>query len=471
MRLNDLLLLTAFVVFATADADSADIKQPLLLPSATSSRMLPIDQNDSVARRFLRTDKTDHEDGDATHDEERGVGIVQSELESLLKVPSHVESMARQAIKGSSILNMLDKLSLKVRYKYWLLKGKTPEEVKKLLGLHFVSDMKTHPNYQDWFGYEKVYNKKHKPVRYVCQNAKRPCPLLAIAKVLVLVLVLLLLLLLLLLLWGPLTLEGVVEAPGFVSAQNIMRRLHCRLQDTNRSKKTPKDVTELLPTLNIFKRKLKAITMVTAYDDPSVRPIGHGGARMTLEAITHHTQAVKRGASRPLVITNMPFGKVGRITVEAPKNAQHLVKEEGAGCVQVEGPSERGKERAETTTTIVDGGIAVAGHIGLRSQHTSAVEGFRAQGRTEQYMDSNYYIDAQAKAQTKPQQTSVSAATRSVNDYYVTPTPAPTKPIVYMAPTSSDNHRLGAQTLFVTSVLSSFEAGSLPWKQTRTKSK
>ncbi|KAL4146417.1 hypothetical protein PRNP1_012281 [Phytophthora ramorum] len=217
MHLYDLLLLTAFVVYATADADSADIKQPLLLPSATSSRLLPIDQNDSVARRFLRTDKTDHEDGDATHDEERGVGIVQSELESLLKVPSHVESMARQAIKGSSILNMLDKLSLKVRYKYWLLKGKTPEEVKKLLGLHFVSDMKTHPNYQDWFGYEKVYNKKHK-------NAKRPCPLPAIAKVL----------LLLLLLWGPLTLEGVVEAPGFVSAQNIMRRLHCRLQDTNR---------------------------------------------------------------------------------------------------------------------------------------------------------------------------------------------------------------------------------------------
>ncbi|KAH7460276.1 3-methyl-2-oxobutanoate hydroxymethyltransferase [Phytophthora ramorum] len=103
---------------------------------------------------------------------------------------------------------------------------------------------------------------------------------------------------------------------------------------------------------------------------------------MTLEAITHHTQAVKRGASRPLVITNMPFGRCEGSPCEAPKNAQHLVKEGGAGCVQVEGPSERGKERAETTTTIVDGGIAVAGHIGLRSQHTSAVEGFRAQGRT-----------------------------------------------------------------------------------------
>ncbi|KAL4114354.1 hypothetical protein PRIC2_014676 [Phytophthora ramorum] len=100
------------------------------------------------------------------------------------------------------------------------------------------------------------------------------------------------------------------------------------------------------------------------------RPIGHGGAGMTLEAMIHHTQAVKRGASRPLVITNTPFGRCEGSPCEAPKNAQHLVKEGGAGCVQVEGPSEGGKERAETTTTIVDGGIAVAGHIGLRSQHT-----------------------------------------------------------------------------------------------------
>ncbi|KAL4085929.1 hypothetical protein PRIC1_014553 [Phytophthora ramorum] len=124
--------------------------------------------------------------------------------------------------------------------------------------------------------------------------------------------------------------------------------------------------------------------MVTAYDDPSVVHVDLAGLDILLarDPLGMVAQAVKRGASRPLVITNMPFGRCEGSPCEAPKNAQHLVKEGGAGCVQVEGPSERGKERAETTTTIVDGGIAVAGHIGLRSQHTSAVEGFRAQGRT-----------------------------------------------------------------------------------------
>lgn len=58
-----------------------------------------------------------------------------------------------------------------------------------------------------------------KPVSYVCQNVNGPCPLLAIANVL--------------LLRGQLTLEGLVEAPGFVSARDLMRLVHRRLLDTN----------------------------------------------------------------------------------------------------------------------------------------------------------------------------------------------------------------------------------------------
>ncbi|KAL4165982.1 hypothetical protein KRP22_014688 [Phytophthora ramorum] len=54
------------------------------------------------------------------------------------------------------------------------------------------------------------------------------------------------------------------------------------------------------------------------------------------------------------------------------------LSEGGADCVQVDG----GKERAETITFIADGGIAVIGHMGLRPQHTTALGGFRAQGRT-----------------------------------------------------------------------------------------
>ncbi|KAF1789664.1 Pyruvate/Phosphoenolpyruvate kinase-like domain [Phytophthora cactorum] len=174
--------------------------------------------------------------------------------------------------------------------------------------------------------------------------------------------------------------------------------------------------------IGIFKRKKKPITMVTAYDYPSAVHVDLAGfdillvgtrwewwswwnsrkgmdttLPVTLDDMIHHTQAVKRGATRPLVITDMPFGTCEGTPFEALKNAQRLMKEGakrfategGADCVKIEG----GKERAETSTraalvycdtvkTIVDGGIAVMGHIGLRPQHISVLGGFRAQGRT-----------------------------------------------------------------------------------------
>ncbi|KAF1789377.1 Pyruvate/Phosphoenolpyruvate kinase-like domain [Phytophthora cactorum] len=149
--------------------------------------------------------------------------------------------------------------------------------------------------------------------------------------------------------------------------------------------------------IGIFKRKKKPITMVTAYDYPSAVHGMDTTLPVTLDDMIHHTQAVKRGATRPLVITDMPFGTCEGTPFEALKNAQRLMKEGakrfategGADCVKIEG----GKERAETSTraalvycdtvkTIVDGGIAVMGHIGLRPQHISVLGGFRAQGRT-----------------------------------------------------------------------------------------
>ncbi|CAH0480135.1 unnamed protein product [Peronospora belbahrii] len=150
--------------------------------------------------------------------------------------------------------------------------------------------------------------------------------------------------------------------------------------------------------MGIFKRKKKPITMVTAYDYPSAVHVDLAGfdvllvgdslgmvelgmdttIPVTLQDMIHHTQAVKRGANRPLVVTDMPFGTCEGAPFEALKNAQCLMKEGGADCVKIEG----GKERVETIKTIVDGGIAVMGHIGLRPQHISVLGGFRAQGRT-----------------------------------------------------------------------------------------
>lgn len=85
-----------------------------------------------------------------------------------------------------------------------------------------------------------------------------------------------------------------------------------------------------------------------------------------------------RGAKRPLIVCDMPFGSCEGDRYEALRNAQRMLKEGGAGAVKLEG----GKERANTVRTLVDGGIAVFGHVGLTPQHISVLGGFRAQGRT-----------------------------------------------------------------------------------------
>ncbi|KAL4103092.1 hypothetical protein PRIC1_006839 [Phytophthora ramorum] len=71
--------------------------------------------------------------------------------------------------------------------------------------------------------------------------------------------------------------------------------------------------------------------MATTYDYPTVVRVDLVGLDIlldmdttlpvTLEDMIHHTQSVKRGANRPLVITNTPFGPCEGSPYEAPKNA------------------------------------------------------------------------------------------------------------------------------------------------------
>jgi 3-methyl-2-oxobutanoate hydroxymethyltransferase len=87
---------------------------------------------------------------------------------------------------------------------------------------------------------------------------------------------------------------------------------------------------------------------------------------------------VTRGARRPLVIADMPFGSFQVSDADAITNAIRFVKEAGADAVKLEGAGPS-LSRAQA---IVGAGVPVMGHIGLTPQSATALGGFRAQGRT-----------------------------------------------------------------------------------------
>lgn len=105
---------------------------------------------------------------------------------------------------------------------------------------------------------------------------------------------------------------------------------------------------------------------------PSTVPIG-------LAEMLLFCGAVSRGAKRAMVVGDMPFGSYQAGPGTAVENAVRLIK---AGCdaVKLEG----GTEMAGTIKAIVDAGIPVMGHIGLKPQTAALWEGYRVQGRTAQ---------------------------------------------------------------------------------------
>ncbi len=96
---------------------------------------------------------------------------------------------------------------------------------------------------------------------------------------------------------------------------------------------------------------------------------------VTLEETIHHTRAVARGASRALVVADMPFLTYQVSVPEAVRNAGRLMQEGRAAAVKLEG----GRAVLEVTERLVDVGIPVMGHLGLLPQSVHQLGGFRRQ--------------------------------------------------------------------------------------------
>ncbi len=101
---------------------------------------------------------------------------------------------------------------------------------------------------------------------------------------------------------------------------------------------------------------------------------------VTVELMIQHGAAVVRGSKTALVVVDMPFGSYQESKEQAYANCARVLAATGAQAVKLEG----GIEIADTIKHLVDLGIPVLGHIGMKPQYHNVYGGFKAQGKTEE---------------------------------------------------------------------------------------
>ena len=161
-----------------------------------------------------------------------------------------------------------------------------------------------------------------------------------------------------------------------------------------------------LTELAELKHRGQKLAMVTAYDFPSGRIADEAGVELvlvgdsagmvvlgnestvpvTMDELLMLTRAVVRGAKRPLVIADMPFGSFQTSDERAVENAVRFVKEAGADAVKLEGAG----PSLSRVQSIVGAGVPVMGHVGLTPQSATMLGGFKAQGRTAEKAEQLY---------------------------------------------------------------------------------
>ena len=158
----------------------------------------------------------------------------------------------------------------------------------------------------------------------------------------------------------------------------------------------PKKLT--VPDVVAMKHDWKRITMMTAYDAAFARLVDKAGidillvgdsagmvmlgysntVPVTMDDMVRMAAAASRGAARPVLVGDMPFGSYQTGTQDALRNAARFLKEGGMDAVKIEG----GHETVETVRALVDNGISVMAHVGLTPQRVAMLGGFKTQARS-----------------------------------------------------------------------------------------
>ncbi len=153
-----------------------------------------------------------------------------------------------------------------------------------------------------------------------------------------------------------------------------------------------------VPDLLQMKRRGEKIAMLTAYDATMASIMDSAGidvllvgdslgmvmqgeettVGVTLDMMVHHSKAVAKGATRALVVVDLPFLTYHTSVADTLQNAGRLMQSGNAAAVKMEcGPSS-----AEFVRALTSAGIPVMGHLGLLPQHVHRLGGFRSVGKT-----------------------------------------------------------------------------------------
>jgi len=148
-----------------------------------------------------------------------------------------------------------------------------------------------------------------------------------------------------------------------------------------------------------MKQEGEKIACLTAYDASFARLLDDAGVdlllvgdslgmvlhgrentlEVTVNDIIYHTRQVSRGATRAMVVADMPFMSY-TTPAQALGNAARMLSEGGAQMVKLEG----GENAVEIVRHLSRFDIPVCGHLGLKPQSVNKYGGYRVQGREQE---------------------------------------------------------------------------------------
>ena len=169
----------------------------------------------------------------------------------------------------------------------------------------------------------------------------------------------------------------------------------------NASKPFDLDAVKKVRTVHLAQAKAtgQKFSMLTCYDALTAQVFDRAGIEMllvgdsaanvvlgyestltiTLDEMIPLVAAVSRGASRAMVVADLPFGSYEQSPQQAVASAVRLMKEGGAHAVKIEADA----SMTEWIRALMRTGIPVVAHVGFTPQSEHALGGFRVQGRGE----------------------------------------------------------------------------------------